>query len=114
MLQVELRKLLPVYVVVDIEEFTESVKSIYPDAKIYLYGSFAKYPSRRDSDVDLIVVSNCFEKIDYWSRYSFLRRFASERRSFEILAYTPRELEVVLERNIVIKDASIYWVEVAH
>jgi predicted nucleotidyltransferase len=42
MLQVELRKLLPVYVVVDIEEFTESVKSIYPDAKIYLYGSFAK------------------------------------------------------------------------
>ena len=36
MLWVELRKLLPVYVVVDIEEFAERVKSICPDAKIYL------------------------------------------------------------------------------
>jgi predicted nucleotidyltransferase len=114
MLWVELRKLLPVDVLFDIEEFAERVKSICPDAKIYLFGSFVKGAWLRDSDVDLMVVSNCFEKIDYWSRYPFLRRLASERRSFEILAYTPRELEVVLERSIVIKDASTYWVEVAH
>jgi predicted nucleotidyltransferase len=93
MLWVELRKLVPVDVVVDIEEFIERVKSICPDAKIYIFGSFAKGTSRRDSDVDLMVVSNCFEKIDYWSRYPFLRRFASERRSFEILAYTPGNLK---------------------
>jgi len=62
MLWVELRKLLPVYVVVDIEEFAERVKSIYPDAKIYLYGSFVKQAWLRDSNVDLTVVSNCFEK----------------------------------------------------
>jgi predicted nucleotidyltransferase len=85
---VELRKLLPVYIVADMEEFTESVKSIYPDAKMYLYGSFVKRAWLRDSDVDLVVVSNCFGKIDYWSRYPFSRRFASERRSFEVLAHT--------------------------
>ena len=36
MLWVELRKLVQVDVVVDIEEFAERVKSICPDAKIYL------------------------------------------------------------------------------
>jgi len=64
MLWVELRKLLPVDVLVDIEEFAERVKSIYPDAKIYLYGSFVKRSWLRDNNVDPTVVSNCFEKID--------------------------------------------------
>jgi predicted nucleotidyltransferase len=108
----ELKRQLPVDVVVDIEEFTERVREMCPDAKVYLYGSFAKGTWLRDSDVDLVVVSKCFENTEFSARYPVLRKFASDKRSFEILAYTPEELRKALEKSIVVKDASTYWIEV--
>ena len=42
-----------------------------------------------------------------------LRKLASEKRAFEIIAYTPRELFKALEKSIVIKNASTYWVEIS-
>jgi len=49
---------------------------------------------------------------EFWERYPVLRKLASDKRSFEILAYTPEELREALEKSVVVKDASTYWVEV--
>ena len=112
MLWRELRRLLPQDVVKDIEEFAFRVKALYPDAKIYLFGSFAKATWLRDSDVDVIVVSKYFENVEFWKRYPQLRKLASEKRAFDIIAYTPEELNRALERSTVIREASKYWIEV--
>jgi predicted nucleotidyltransferase len=108
----ELKRQLPRDVVVDIEEFTRRIREKCPDVKVYLYGSYAKGTWLRDSDVDLIVVSKCFENTEFSARYPALRKLASDKRSFEILAYTPEELREALEKSVVVKDASTYWIEV--
>lgn len=73
------------------------------DAKIYLYGSFAKGTWLRDSDVDLVAISKCFENTEFSARYPVLRKLASDKRSFEILAHMPKELRKALEKSIVVK-----------
>lgn len=40
---------------------------VTPD-KIILYGSYAAGTARPDSDIDLVVVSDDFETMDYWQR----------------------------------------------
>jgi len=67
----------------------------------------------RDYSMTCFFVSNCFERVDFWERYPMLRKLASEKRAFEIIAYTPRELLKALEKSIVVKDASTYWVEIS-
>ena len=46
----------------------------------------------------------------FWERGATLRRLASREVPFEILAYTPEELEERLKRSVVLQDASEYWV----
>jgi len=60
--------------------------------------------------VDIVVVSGAFEGIPFWERGARLRRLASPEVPFQILAYTPEELEEALRRSVAIQDASEYWV----
>jgi predicted nucleotidyltransferase len=73
----ELKRQLPVDVVVDIEEFTERVREMCPDAKVYLYGSFAKGTWLRDSDVDLV------------AKYQSVLKTPSSRRDTQYLENLP-------------------------
>jgi len=93
-----------------IEGFVARVGELYPDARIYLFGSFARGTWLDDSDVDVVVVSRAFEGMEFWERGAMLRRLASREVPFEILAYTPEELEERLKRSVVLQDASEYWV----
>jgi len=93
-----------------IEEFVEAVGQLYPDAQIYLFGSYARGTWLEDSDIDLVVISRAFEGLDFCERGAMLRRLASAEVPFEILAYTPDELEEALRRSITVQDAAEYWV----
>jgi len=106
-----LRKLsLPAKVSKAIEDFVAKVAELYPDARIYLFGSYARGTWLEDSDVDIVVVSGAFEGIPFWERGARLRRLASLEVPFQIFAYTPEELEEALRRSVAIQDASEYWV----
>jgi len=76
---------------------------------VYLFGSFARGDWLEDSDVDILVVSEKFEGISMPERINAVRKLATGSLAFEILAYTPKELEEVLERSLVLQDASTYW-----
>ena len=93
-----------------IEAFVARVGELYPDARIYLFGSFARGTWLEDSDIDVIVISRAFKGMEFWARGATLRRLASREVPFEILAYTPEELEELLKRSVVLQDASEYWV----
>ena len=93
-----------------LEQFVEAIGRLYPDARIYLFGSYAKGTWLEDSDIDLVVVSRAFEGMSFWERGAVLRRLASREVAFEILAYTPEELKEALRRSITIQDAAEYWV----
>jgi predicted nucleotidyltransferase len=60
--------------------------------KIILYGSHASGKARKDSDIDLVVVSNDFKNMDLWKRLCLLGRArVGIKRPMEILGFTEEE-----------------------
>ena len=63
--------------------------------RVILYGSFAKGNQREDSDIDIIVVSRDFQKMNLRQRIEVLGIAAARiMQPIEALGYTPREIEV--------------------
>jgi predicted nucleotidyltransferase len=46
-------------------------KGIHID-RILLYGSYANNTQRKDSDIDIVVISDSFKDMDYWHRIDIL------------------------------------------
>ena len=62
--------------------------------KTILYGSHAVGKARKDSDIDLIVVSDDFKNMDIWERLCLLGRVRiGIKRPMEIMGFTEEELE---------------------
>jgi len=72
-------------------EFTKAVKKELPDAKIYVFGSLARGDWLIDSDIDVIVVTECLKNLKPWERTAYLRRLAPKNIAFDIIVYTQKE-----------------------
>jgi len=96
---------------VAISNFVGRVREAYPDAELYLFGSYAKNTWVEGSDIDIIVVSKGFRGMSLGERARKLRKLASKTLPFEILAYTPEEFAPALRRSITLQDASEYWIK---
>jgi len=60
--------------------------------KIILYGSYAWGKPDKDSDIDLVVISDDFRDMDLWERLSLLGRARMGiKRPMEILGFTEKE-----------------------
>ncbi len=94
-------------------DFAGKVKRTYPDAEIYLFGSYAKGTWIEDSDIDLVVISRHFNEMSMERRIRILRNMASKKHPFQILAYTPDEFQKLLEKSIALQDAREYWIKIA-
>ena len=57
--------------------------------KIILYGSYASGGAREDSDIDLVVVSHDFKKVDFCERF-FFPSTSLEKVSEYFIATEPR------------------------
>jgi len=63
--------------------------------RVILYGSFAQGNPREDSDIDLVVVSESFQKMDLRERLEVLGIGAARiMKPIEAKGYTPKEIEL--------------------
>jgi predicted nucleotidyltransferase len=63
--------------------------------RVILYGSFAQGKAREDSDIDLVVVSESFQKMDLRERLEVLGMGAARiMKPIEARGYTPKEIEL--------------------
>lgn len=92
-----------------LNQLAKQLNESYGPVEIYLFGSFARGDWLEDSDVDIIVVSEKFEGKPMPERVNAVRKLAPGNMAFEILAYTPKELEEVTRRSFTIQEASTYW-----
>jgi predicted nucleotidyltransferase len=78
--------------------------------KAYLYGSFAKECSRKDSDIDIVVVSPDFRK----TRFEESLRIAKLRYKIDLrispLAYNPKDFT---EQNLIPYEAMTNGIRIA-
>ncbi|MFQ6049460.1 MAG: nucleotidyltransferase domain-containing protein [Candidatus Paceibacterales bacterium] len=76
--------------------------------KVILFGSTARGKTHRDSDIDLIIISPEFRKMEFVERLIFLNRLRREMKKsapMDILGYTPEEFERLSKESIVLKEA---------
>ncbi len=81
------------------------------NARVYLFGSYARGDHMLDSDVDVVVVSPLFEGMPYPNRVAFVRSLLPPDLGFDIIALTPREFRERLDTPF-FKELSRYWIEV--
>ncbi|MDI6602527.1 MAG: nucleotidyltransferase domain-containing protein [Patescibacteria group bacterium] len=76
---------------------------------VFLFGSYATGKIRRDSDVDIIVISPDFKKISFIKRLELLSQLRQSEitRSvpMDILGYTPEEFAEIDKESIVMRQA---------
>lgn len=101
---------LPKSVIEVLKAFLARLVKEIGDAEVYLFGSYARGDWLEDSDIDLIIISSRFRGMRMCDRMSMLRKLAPDTYAFEILAYTPEELEVI-KHSVIVGDAMEYWIK---
>lgn len=78
----------------DLNEIVFQINRVIPDAKIYLFGSYAKGEENEDSDIDLCVVAPNFDEHRLDVIYALQDVILDKTRlPVDILAYTEEEFE---------------------
>lgn len=89
-----------------IERVREYVKALDAEMdvnQVFLYGSTAKGKRHRNSDVDIIIISESFAGMPEPKRWGLLQHMWSYKEDLETLAYTPKEFDKIKERFLMQK-----------
>jgi len=80
--------------------------------EIYLFGSYARGDHLKTSDVDLIVVSDDWNKTPFLKRLDLVNEvmWVENIAGVEVIPVTSKELEE--KRSVVLRDASRYWIRI--
>jgi hypothetical protein len=70
-----------------------AIKDIYSPEKILLFGSRARGDHLVDSDVDILIVSEHFEGVNWLKRIGDVSLYWDGLVALELLCYTPAEFE---------------------
>ncbi len=76
---------------------------------IIIFGSTARGDRLMESDVDLIVVSDSFSNMPLNERFRIVYMAWPPQIDADIIPLTKRELESILKRSVILKDAQKYW-----
>jgi predicted nucleotidyltransferase len=91
-----------------IKDYLQNVKEKINVKKVILFGSAARGEMHRDSDIDLIILSPDFKKMEFMKRLillSRLRRGMKKTAPMDIFGYTPEEFERLSKESIVLQEA---------
>lgn len=86
-----------------IRDYVNRVDNEIGADQVFLYGSTAKGKRHRNSDVDLIVISNYFTGVPEPKRWGLLQHLWNYKEDLETLAYTPGEFAKIKERFLMQK-----------
>ncbi len=91
-----------------VKDYLQNLEGKIKIKKIILFGSAARGQMHQDSDIDLIVISPQFRKMEFMKRLIFLskaRRGMKKNAPMDILGYTQEEFEKLSKSSIVLEDA---------
>ena len=80
--------------------------------KVIIFGSQAKGDFRMDSDIDIAIIAEDFEKMDLWDRAKYLGRAARDiPYPIEALGFSPSQLRAA-EQGTILDEITRSGVEV--
>ncbi|MGQ4891463.1 MAG: nucleotidyltransferase domain-containing protein [Candidatus Njordarchaeia archaeon] len=81
----------------------------------YLFGSYVKGTWIKDSDIDLIIISQDFKNMKYIDRLDLLYKIQWEQKItpfMETIPLTEEEFKRKTEESTVLRDAKKYWIKI--
>ena len=77
-----------------------------------MFGSFIRNKQKKDSDIDIIIISKDWEKINFSKRLEELYKIWDYPYDVTILPYTPNEIENMKKKFTYIQEIFEYAIEV--
>jgi len=91
-----------------IKEYVQSLKSKIKVERVILFGSYGRGEPGKYSDIDLIIISPDFKRMDFMDRLIFLSKMRKEKfmsPGMDIFGYTKEEFERLSKESIVLGEA---------
>lgn len=88
-----------------LKDFKDLVNKDFPVSKMYLFGSMATGKPHRNSDIDLIIVSPKFRKLNFFKRGASMYNYWNLRYPVDFLCYTPEEFNKLKGQITIVREA---------
>lgn len=88
-----------------LKKFKKLVSGELPIAKMYFFGSRATGKPHRWSDIDLIIVSPKFRRLNFFKRGAKMYDYWNLNYPVDFLCYTPEEFKKLKERPTIVREA---------
>ncbi|MBI5701106.1 nucleotidyltransferase domain-containing protein [Candidatus Saganbacteria bacterium] len=93
-----------------IDAFLKHIPSNIRVNGVFLFGSFATGKTHKDSDIDFIVISPDFKKMQFMKRLELLSHIqgadpVTRSVPMDIIGYTPEEFKNIDKKSIIMKKA---------
>jgi len=96
----------------ELKIFKKNVDKDIQIDKLILFGSSATGKTHAWSDVDLILVSEKFRKMNFFERGAKLYNYWSIKRPVDFLCYTPKEFAKKSKGITIVREALKHGIEV--
>lgn len=88
-----------------VENVVPVIKRDLAASQVLIFGSRVKGEATKESDVDVIIVSDFFRGIKFVKRMAAVLRLIRFSRHVDFICYTPEEFERIKDASIVVKTA---------
>lgn len=99
-------------IIKNLKSFKKRVNKDFKLDKVIFFGSRAKGSPRRHSDVDLILVSSKFKKLDFIERGAKMYNYWDIHYPVDFLCYTPKEFNKLKKQITIVQEAVKEGIEV--
>ncbi|MFV2040784.1 MAG: nucleotidyltransferase domain-containing protein [Candidatus Hydrothermarchaeales archaeon] len=76
-----------------IDRFIKKIKKRFNPQKILLFGSRARGDNLKDSDYDILIISNEFKNLNFRERIIEVYKLVEEPLNVEVICITPEEFD---------------------
>lgn len=93
-----------------IKEYLKNMPSVINVNGVFLFGSYARGEARNDSDLDVVVISPDFKKMEFMKRLILLSHAQGKSKitrsvPMDIIGYTPEEFKNIGKESIIMRRA---------
>ena len=88
-----------------VKEFVTALKKDYKIERIIFFGSQAAGKPHKDSDIDLIIVSDDFEDMNFFERGAGMYNYWPWLIPVDFICYTTKEFNILKKRISIVKAA---------
>lgn len=95
-----------------LKEFKLRTNKEFSIQKMFLFGSWAEGNTHRWSDIDLMIVSNKFKKLNFRKRATKMYNYWNLDYPVDFLCYTPKEFNKLKKQITIVREAVETGIEI--